>query len=139
MAELSRQIVADVPLELQLELSRYFNDCNVRADKVHRADVVLALLRINSDEALRSAEKLLGKPITVCPPAVPPWPPKPPAGSTEPRVTRVGPNPCTEGGTAWHRYKKIRIGMTKKSLASRGITTRDLCVWKDSVEFGVGA
>jgi hypothetical protein len=64
-------------MELNNQLMSYFVSNNVDLRKVTNADIVLACLRINTPKAREKAERIMGKKITVCPPAIPPWPPKP--------------------------------------------------------------
>lgn len=97
-----------------------------------RADLVLMLLRIGTPEALRRAEKLAGVAITRCPPAVPPWPPKPVQRTpAAPRVTaRVPNNPLVRSSGAYQRFAQVKVGMTVEQLLSRGITRRDIRCWR---------
>jgi hypothetical protein len=102
-----------------------------------RVDVVLALLRVSHSvpEARREAERIMGKPITVCPPHVPPWPPREPEVPSKlrsPRVTKVlSPNPCAPKSDAYRRFALIRVGQTLDYLAGKGITKRDVRVWQE--------
>lgn len=99
---------------------------------VLRCDVILALLRLgrHSPQHRAEVERLMGRPITTCPPAVPPWPPKPVARDNRPRVVkRAMPNPCAPSSEAHRKFNTIRVGMTVDQLAARGITRRDVRVW----------
>jgi hypothetical protein len=103
--------------------------------RLGNADKVLMLLRAGD---LSAAEELVGKPITRCPAWVPQWPPLPVASRrSEPRVVRVGRNPCLPTTDAFQRYKVVRVGMTKKQLLARGLSHRDIRIWVNGghVEF----
>lgn len=94
------------------------------------ADVVVALLRIGTPQALARAEKLLGRPITRCPTGIPPWPPKPATRApAKPRVARVAPNPCLPTTGAFQRFQLIHQGMTEDQLRRRGLSRRDVRLW----------
>ena len=98
-----------------------------------RVDVVVMLLRIGTEEALGHVTALTGKPITRCPSAMPPWPPKPVAASAghSPKVQWViDENPCSEGTAMRGRFEQLRVGRTREQLLARGITARDLCYWQ---------
>lgn len=101
-------------------------------EKITKVDVALALLRVNTRSAIKSAEEILGVPIRQCPPAVPPWPPKAVARNEEfvSRVRKVAhPNPCYPGRDAHRRFALVREGMTEKQLLAKGVTRRDLADW----------
>jgi hypothetical protein len=110
-------------------LAEYFAAHGVESPS--RADTVLALLRIGTPDALREAELIVGKPIHRCPPAIPPWPPKPIQRKlAEPRVVRkADPNPCLPATDAHRRFGKIKVGMTLHDLLERGLSRRDIRVW----------
>lgn len=97
-----------------------------------RADEVLELLRKNTDEALWEAEKILGRRITQCPPAVPPWPPKPVHRDKVLRVVRIDATKPFRGQGTAHRFSLVRVGMSREKLLSRGVLVRDLRVWQRS-------
>lgn len=82
MLEKWRGVIVRVDATLRRDITRYmverglmrgdvpgdsFYDCLERA-RLMQADVVLAALRLNSRRSLRLAERLVGRPITVCPP-----------------------------------------------------------------------
>lgn len=118
----------DLPDDLVGPLTRYFEAEWRGGDaQVQRCDVILALLRLGHRKA---AEQLLGKPVTVCPPWVPPRSPAPVAKLQGPRVRRVGRNPCLPTTDAFQRFRQIRVGMTQDQLESRGITKRDIRLWR---------
>lgn len=101
-----------------------------------RADLVLALLRVNTPQSLAAAEGIVGRPVTRCPPSIPPWPPKPVAKAPRaPTVRKVARNPCLPTTPAFQRYREVRVGMTRDQLLARGITHRDLRKWARHVEF----
>ena len=88
------------------------------------ADEVLALLRINTAESLKRACELMGRPIVQCPPAVPPWPPKPAKTQPKPqRVARINPSPAV-------KIKNVKVGWTAEQVMQRsGATRRDFKHW----------
>jgi hypothetical protein len=95
-----------------------------------QADLVLCLLRINTPESLCDAERLVGKPITYCPPCLR-W--KPPLQRDrmpeDRRVLSVRPDPVLAGSgrRSWlRRYHLFREGLTVAQLRQRGVTKRDL-------------
>lgn len=116
--------------DLEAKLQKYWAEVKVRGPG--RADTVLALLRIGTREALSEAELIVGKPITRCPPAVPPWPPKPARSEEHRVVVRVERNPCLPTTDAFQRFKKIRVGMTEPQVLRRGVTKRDIRRWSKS-------
>ena len=92
------------------------------------ADAILIYLRINTPLSLRKAEMIMGKPITRCPPAIPPWPPKPVETKCKVRrVLRVKKNDFRPSMAS--RFKYVRPNMTRQQLILRGCSTRDLCQW----------
>jgi len=116
-----------LPGAVRGDLQRYFEAEWRGGDaQVLRCDVILALLRLGHRDHV---ESLLGKPITVLPPAVPPWPPKPVAREVEPVVRRVGPSNLLPVSRSQDRFRKVRVGMTESQLRSRGITKRDVRYW----------
>lgn len=130
-AEDLRQIVREFGLEgaPQRELERYLEaEWRGGGAPVLRCDVALALLRLGRTEV---AEKMLGVRVKRCPPAVPPWPPRPVArGPEEPRVTRkISPNPCAPGTGMHQRFGRVRVGMTIRRVRERGASARDVRYW----------
>lgn len=96
-----------------------------------QADMVLALLRINTLESLQKVTELTGVEVKRCPPAVPPWPPTKPAVASPDRIRKLKKrNPCVESTDAHRRFAVLREGMTVEAAMTRGVTTRDLRVWK---------
>jgi hypothetical protein len=71
--------------------------------------------------------------VTKCPPAIPPWPPKPVSGHAKGVVITKRPVAEIHGRrmrkTTQERYDRIRLGMSKDQIRARGITTRDLRGW----------
>lgn len=99
----------------------------------NRADEVLHLVRLNTPEALRLAEAILGKPITRCPPCIPPWPPLPvrKASRVASKVSwKSSSNPHSPSSDAFARFNQVRVGMTTERLLLRGILHRDIRLWK---------
>jgi hypothetical protein len=123
------EILAGLPPQVTLDLEAYFDSLRVDANQVRRVDIIMALLRMGSEEGRRLAEKLAGRAIQKCPPAVPPWPPKPVAHVPREVVVKVGENKFTSGGTASERFGKIRRGMTREELRRKGLSSRDLFDW----------
>jgi hypothetical protein len=116
--------------DLRQQVGAYIEAHRLNPEHLLRVDIVLVLLRINSPEALGAAEKLTGRPITRCPPSLPPWPPapvRPPQGRRA--VSRVGRNPCLPTTPAFQRFRAVRPGLTKEQLRVRGVTARDLRLW----------
>lgn len=113
-----------------------------------QSDVVVALLRENTEETLREAERLLGKPIA-----------RPPAGmrslperttlqagvdhvlrligyvdsSDMRRFTWVARNPQLPTTDSFQRFRLLRVGMTVGQFVLRGGHRRDVSEW---VELG---
>lgn len=109
-----------------------FRGASVDWKKITRVDVALALLKLNTRSAIKSAEQILGVPIRQCPPAVPPWPPKAVVvrEGKALRVTKVAhPNPCYPGRDTHRRFALVRKGMTEEQLLAKGITRRDIADW----------
>lgn len=124
--------------ELQFTASAYMVDHRLRAEDLLPVDVVLMLLRIGSPEALEHVTKITGHPITHCPPAVPPWPPKPVAKTKRgPILVRVEANAYPRQTSMHDRFAKVRLGMTREQLLTRGVTARDIRYWQknDRIEF----
>lgn len=99
------------------------------------ADVVLTLLRLESRESRRAAEYVMGKPITVCLPAVPRWPP---AKVRRTRTNRDAirfvvylkqPNPRRPGSVANEKYALAEVGVSVAELYRRGVRKRDVRSW----------
>src|SRR5690606_17630932 len=91
------------------------------------ADLVLCLLRINSREALALVEKIVGKPITVCPPCLSATGRRPPASRLDRHdmtITWVGENKFS--GARAHRFSLLRPGMTLSQYRARGGRRRDI-------------
>lgn len=96
-----------------------------------QADVVLALLRLNSLESLRLAEVMVGRRIRRCPPClrVLPPPKQDRGDSTRPkderRILTVVENPRLPGSPAHARFTLLRPGRTVEQCLARGMTRRD--------------
>lgn len=127
----SRPSLAEASSELRSTVDEYFESQPQITGRTNVADDVLALLRIGTREARNMAEELMGRPITKCPSAVPPWPPRPVARPPQKqKLTRVDRNPCLPTTPAFQRYKLLTVGMTKDQALGRGISRRDLRVWE---------
>jgi hypothetical protein len=117
--------------------------CTTSQDTFHalhmhaQADVVLALLRVNKPETLRGAEKLVGRRIVRCPPALVRLASgniKSSPGALDPDYRRVKYIQPTEmrrdalPGTPLHAKlnRHCKPGVTVKSLLSRGLNRRDI-------------
>jgi len=116
-------------LDLQMAAGSYLAEHKIEARTLLPVDAILMLLRIGTKEALEHVQELTGKPIQKCPAAVPPWPPKPVARSTGPRLAFIAPNPCMVSTDMHRRYDLLKIGFSKEQLLARGIQMRDLRVW----------
>lgn len=92
---------------------------------------MLALLRIDTRESRRLVEDVLGLKIRLCPPGIPPWPPKPVQRKLAASCVASyrTPNPCLPTTGAFRRYALIRRGMTEEQLRRRGVTRRDILRW----------
>jgi hypothetical protein len=130
----AQDAVGGLPRPAQEAVTEYLRAHGLAAPS--RADVVLALLRVNTQQSLAAAEGIVGRPVTRCPPAIPLWPPKPVVRAPRaPRVKAVGRNPCLPTSGAFQRYRTVRVGMTRDQLLARGVTHRDLRKWAKHVEF----
>jgi hypothetical protein len=67
----------------------------------------------------------MGRAIVACPPAVPPWPPKPVVTrANKPHVRRV------QSGTQSKKLNQVKIGWTVDQIIERlGVTRRDVRHW----------
>jgi len=117
--------------QVQRKVSSYFAERSIDVALVTRVDYVLALLSANTRETLGIAEGIIGKAITRCPTVQPPDPRQSIlAPRKEPVVSKVVRNPCLPTTRAFQRFKEVKVGRTREQLLSRGVTTRDLSVWK---------
>lgn len=109
-------------------IDRYFADHHIDPIRSSQADVVMGLLHLGTQEATEMLTEIMGKPITRCPPAVPPWPPKPvKRAPKERRVARVrarSPHPTS-------KLSQIRVGMTEKQIHEMGVSMRDIRYWTE--------
>lgn len=129
-----RRAISRLSVELRHTILDYFKLPRVRdhlADVLPsvglgQADLVLCLLRVNTREARRLVERVVGKPILVCPPCLRHARRPPPPVLAGPRVTYVGPN--LFGGGRRDRFAMLRPGMTVSQYISRGGNHRDLRV-----------
>lgn len=126
--------------ELQTRVATYVVDHGMFSRDMLRVDLVLVLLRIGGEEALQRVAELTGKAITRCPSAMPPWPPKPiqsaPRGVVVTKITQ--PYPGSAGTVMAQRYAGLKLGMTQEQILARGITLRDLRVWKSKGHIELG-
>jgi len=129
------------PVALQLRVSDYCRRMDLRVEGFLTIDLVLVLLRIGGEDALRCVQELTGAVVTKCPTAMPPWPPLPVRlPKRGPVVSRVlTPNPCAASDMRG-RYALVKKGMTREQLAAKGVTSRDIRYWKDHdyIEFTEG-
>jgi hypothetical protein len=114
--------------QLKKQLDQYMREHKITEPT--RADLVLAYLRINTPLALDRAQQIMGKPITRCPPAIPPWPPKPVQKKQVPIVARV--DQSRFSWTVRTSHRKIKPGMTRDQLRTNGLSSRDILDWTRS-------
>lgn len=108
-------------------LNQYYQEQGIDPALACPADHILALLRMGRRE---DAERVLGRPITRCPPAIPPWPPRPVSRApAQAKVASYATNPCLPTTDAFQRYKLVRTGLTEPQLIQRGLTRRDVRRW----------
>jgi hypothetical protein len=97
-----------------------------------QADLVLCLLRVNTKLSLRHAERIVGRRIKHCPPALQGFRPIPlrsrDSDVDRRPVLRVVAVPQLPSGRRpwlrhWHLFK---VGLTVDQLRRRGVTSRDL-------------
>lgn len=87
------------------------------------ADLVLALLRGNR---IKAAEAIAGVRVAQMPPD-PRLNPRPyPRPRREERVSVVRRNTRLPTTGSFYRFRLFKVGMTKKQLAARGVTSRDI-------------
>lgn len=107
-------------------IDRHFATQGIDPVRSQQADVVMSLLHLGTPEATEMLTEIMGKPITLCPPAVPPWPPKPArCAPRERKVVRVrssSPHPTS-------KLPQVRVGMTEKQIHDMGISLRDIKYW----------
>lgn len=104
------------------------------------ADLILCLVQIDTSTSLRLASRMIGKPITVCPPSLRREPPakleivrksgddrsvtavrRPRPGDTTLRGGRV-----LLGSRMYERLAVVRPGMTVRQMLARGVRRRDI-------------
>lgn len=112
-------------------IDRYFADHHIDPLRSQQADVVLGLLHIGTPESMDMVAEIMGKPITRCPPAVPPWPPKPVVKKdrSERRLAFVGENLNLPTSKLFQDFRLLKKGMTEVEIRARGISLRDLRHW----------
>lgn len=89
-----------------------------------QADLVLCLLRVGTRSALASAEQLIGKPITHCPPQLRRDLPSPAHRRGDHRILLAVGSALRERSSS--RMHCARPGMSVVSLMMRGATRRDI-------------
>jgi hypothetical protein len=116
----------------------------LEASGYQQSDVVLVLLRENSQAALRGAELLLGRPISKCPAGLRTQPEalgfhagvdwvlgiiNRATGPDARRFIRLAPNYQLPTTDSWMRYRLLRVGMTVGQYLARGGRRRDVLEW----------
>jgi len=131
LAVLSMPVRAQLYLRDTFQLDRTLSLYSaLRARGLSQADVVFSLLRHNAPWAVKAVETLIGRPITILPPAVPPRTPKP--ATIPPRVgdrriiVKVERNPRLPTTDSFQRYRELRPGRTLEQCLRRGVTRKDL-------------
>lgn len=134
------EFVSSLPVSLQLQLSAYAEQARLDRSKMGSADLALALLRINSAASLEAFASLTGRTVTHCPPALPPWPPKPVPNRerSEPIVLRKS-KEAPRGEYMERHFRSIRVGMSRQDMLSRGATARDIRYWMTHGYIEMGA
>jgi hypothetical protein len=131
LARVSPDLRRSVLLYFQLPLLRDPIDSILESMGYGQADLVLALLRVNTSEARRLAERVIGRKITVCPPCLRFSRRPAPRASLSVNhhdhvVTWVGENEFQ--GARRSRFARLRPGMTFSQYITRGGNRRDLRV-----------
>jgi hypothetical protein len=127
-------------MTLRAVVDKYFSDRQIPDEQLVQADIVLALLRINTVESLKAAEEIIGKAINKCPSGMPCWPPKPVGKDRIKRVIAISPRPkLAKNGKQLPKKTKvervlsqIKKGMTKDQIIALGAIRRDLVRWTKS-------
>lgn len=92
-----------------------------------QADLVLALLRVNTGPAIAQVEHILGRPVLRCPCQYLRWPVNGVPRVVSPRLRLVEPDPRrpnTPAAARWHQT--FRDGATVEAVRARGATRRDV-------------
>lgn len=132
-----RLTIAALPYDVRAHLRSRFTlpgDASLysglHAAGLGQADVVMELLRLGTPAAHEGIALLVGRPVTVLPPAVPPripLPVRPRAKEPDDRVVlSVGRNPRLPTTPSFQRYRLIQAGLSVAQLLKRGVTRRDL-------------
>lgn len=109
----------------------------LRHAELSHADIVLCLLRINTERARTIIASLMGKPITIGPACRLVWPDnrQSPIVRSQPTVTRVNLDIVVRRRTRLHAcLPEFRIGRTLDQLRMRGVSRGDI---KRAVRKGV--
>lgn len=118
----------------------------LEAAGVYQCDLVVALLRVNTPEALSAAEAIVGRRIERCPPGLRRLPERVTlaegiervlrtigltggSGGDNRRFVRVEPNLQLPTTDSWGRYRIIKVGMTVGQFLARGGSRRDVREW----------
>lgn len=150
MLEKYEKILRGITGRLEIEMLRYFVERGLLpgdagfsslrdallASRLMQADVVLCALRLNTSASLRLAERLVGRPITRCPPMLMRWTSPVKHSRREGddrRVTRVRRPEAAEKGrrrllgcSLYDRISRARVGMDVHTLLARGLRRRDI-------------
>lgn len=127
--------VSQLDTETAHHLSQYFGLPDpllplavvLRERGLWQADIVLALLRINTPPALLAVEELMGKPINHLPPAMPRYRPAKVVRTPEQRTFIAGLcryNPRLPTTLAWQKWNSLRHGLSVAQVIGRGLLTR---------------
>ena len=150
MLEKYEKILRRITGKLEMEMTRYFVErgllpgdtgCvslsdSLLASRLMQADVVLCALRLNTSASLRLAERLVGRPITHCPPMLIRWTTPTKHSRREGddrRVTHVRRPEAVQRGRRrllkccmYDRISRAREGMDVHTLLARGLSRRDI-------------
>jgi hypothetical protein len=128
-------VVTRVQLRSYFHLSRHYPLLPLLLKcGLSQADIVLALLRLNTRNALRVAILLVGRPITICPPCrIRPLPLQPtrPRSGDDRLVVRVSSHrgsSCVLSANLYNRLSVAKVGMSVQQLMARGVRRRDLLI-----------
>lgn len=119
----------------------------LEAAGTYQCDLILALLREDTKESLATAELILGRPVTRCPPGQRVLPERVgfQAGidrvldiigrvdrGDAAKVAWVGPNVQLPTTDSWHRFRLLRVGMSVGQYVVRGGWRRDVREWGEA-------
>ena len=117
-------------VRVRMAVEDYFEKNRISRQFAVRADVLLALVRINTPETRAAAETLLGMKVS----------PLPPMWARENRTPRVsvirersyGRSKRTMPTKTEKRFNLIRVGMTRDQIVKKGVPPRDVSRWTKS-------